>query len=347
MTKKNLSRPISLPISLFLNVFFLLAISFYSYAQRVSGGAPKPGASFGHENTLAIAKNYEINRILGVTFGDEKIEVQKLSLILIDSKGFHYRLETKSATSTTKCVLDATVWNTHSTPSKLVVVTNTKVISGCEQEKVGEVKPIKDLIAITKSPKVLKTQGLNFSVEKIEQVSNSADETHFLLTAETMTKTKSCLINVILKNGIVTSAVTVTNTPECIYETPVRVESVLSKYKDIFSQFPKGINENRPYSEYLDVVRNLSPEKRNEIREHMCLSESKFYQVFAKKAKYMENYLKQTHNMAEGQALYMLYITMGFSTNSGGIFMPALIGMKLAPFFIVDADIFFTNCNPN
>lgn len=314
---------------------FLMTTSLW--AQRVAGGAPKPPVAFGYENALAIAKNEKIQHILASSFNDKNTVLQTLNLKGIDAKGYHYRLKSFSNENQI-CELDITIWNTHTTPINEVKVTALSIISGCKPTKRGNYQNLEDLAVLAKSDSVNSILGLNFSVEKWELVEASKEQKHYKLTADTITAGNPCVLTVLIKNSEVIDATTDSGDKQCkIKETTPPPQSVFKKYNHIFEKFPKNsLIEDISYENYLAVVRTLPPEIRQEIRVYMAISEPEFHKVLSKNTDLLKYFFKKNTSATVGNTLYILYQIMGFPTNTGGIYTPAIIALKLVPFFVID-----------
>ncbi len=323
-----------------LKTFFItsaLLVTTYAIAQRVSGGAPKPRASFGYENMRAVANSLTVQRILNLTFGTDPFVIKNFELIGLDEEGYHYRLQTHSSVTDSECVLDATVWNTHHALVSEIRVVDTKIISGCESTKAAQLNPLVELISIAESKKVMDLLGFNFSTEKLELIKTDFEGSRYHVTARTVNgRTNACEFDITVKN----LEVTMTSMKEpCVIIEPPRLESTHEKYKGFFNQHPTPMNDENLYeTEYISFARKLSVEKRKEIRDYMKLADPKYYAVYSLHAKEMADKVKKSPDFKVGNALFMLYKVMGFPTDTGGIYAPAIIGLSYAPFFILDAD---------
>ncbi len=202
-----------------------------------------------------------------------------------------------------------------------------------------------NLKAILHSDKVGAVLGLSFGIEEVKLISIDHTGYHYKLVANTRMKTIPCVIQATVwnKDAAPISQVKVINVrivSGCSLEEieQQKPKSVLEVYKSVFDLFPKtGFEGGRHYSDYLNVVRSLPKAKRDEIREFMrTSSEAKYFEIYSKNAEQMKGTAAQHPDMNFDNALYMLYVVMGFDPNSAGIIMPAVVGLKLAPFFIVD-----------
>lgn len=69
---------------------------------------------------------------------------------------------------------------------------------------------------------------------------------------------------------------------------------------------------------------------------YMSISEPGFHKVLSKNTEILRNYFQKNSSATVGNTLYILYEIMGFPTNTGGIYAPAIVALKLAPFFVID-----------
>lgn len=199
-----------------------------------------------------------------------------------------------------------------------------------------------NLRAILDNDQLRRTLGPD-GIDEIKLLSIDKDGFHYRITANSIMTEEACVINATVWNSNEATVDQVKVTKFKVVsgcKPPIEKPSVFKVYKkemDLFSKEP--FNGDDLYSKSLDIARTISPEKRAEIREFMrTSSESKYYETYKKEAKRMANTIKKHPNMTQDQALYMLYIVMGFDPNSGGIVIPALVGLDIAPLFIVDAD---------
>ncbi|MCB0369075.1 MAG: hypothetical protein KDD45_06385 [Bdellovibrionales bacterium] len=313
--------------------------TFSSLAQRVAGGTPKPWGAFGYENIRSIYKDEKIQTILAKSFGSNEIQLEKLMLKNIDDNGFHYHLETSSAGSQ-QCDFDVTIWNSHETLVNEVVVTDIKISSGCKSNHEGQLVVLKDLEALMTADQFIKMLNLNFSVEEIKYKNISGQYKLYTVDANTINREGQCHIEVLVKDGVVIGVKNQNGEDTCEIVEKTKPISVLNKYEEIFKQFPKGgLSESASYEEYLNVSRNLSPELRKEIRNYMKRSEPKFYKVLTENKKQMKDFFAKftSENPPKvGNALWILYKIMGVPTDSQGIYIPAIIALEFAPFFVID-----------
>lgn len=199
-----------------------------------------------------------------------------------------------------------------------------------------------NMTAILNSDKISDIMGLNFSIESI--VLKSVDERGYLyaVTAKTAGGQNSCLISatvwnthqatidqVMVRAAKIISGCTIAPEPVSVIET----------YKSTFALFPGSLSESDgTYEEYLKIARSIDPKIRKAIREHMKVSEPRFFEVYSKNAQSMAKTVNTFRGMSIDGAMGMLAQVMGFPPHTEGIIMPVIVGLKFAPFFIVDAD---------
>jgi hypothetical protein len=196
-----------------------------------------------------------------------------------------------------------------------------------------------NLLAIINSPKVHSKLSLGFGIENINLLNVDDGGYHYDVTGRTFTGNVECKLAVTVWNthATLTNEVRVTSVnviSGCVFPRPRT--SVLETYKDVFKKFKKPVDFNSPYENTLKVVRDLSPEQRKTIKEAMKDSDPQFYKVLSANSQTLSNFMKENPRATTKQMLLVLHKVMGFPTDVEGIFMPPLIALNFAPFFIIE-----------
>ncbi len=299
--------------------------SISAYAGGTNGGGTsKPNAEFGLENLGAILADAKIS---------ENSNLQAIHLEKIDKTGYHYAVVLGTPEGA-KC-LRVNVWNTDAALNTEVKVKEVVPAIKCEVKTQKAPFATGPVSTILNDAKVFELLGLNYSIEDLDLIEVKNDTLTYEIWANNRPHTAKCVFHVDVKDQKVKSTEVLSG---CSSEPPPQIPSVLTKYQSIFDQFNQ-LDETAPYDNYLHVVRKLTPEKRKEVIAYMRRSEPKYYQVYKKYGKAMADFFKANPGATNDEAMFILAKVMGFPTDGQqGIFIPLIVGMELAPFFIVDAE---------
>lgn len=201
---------------------------------------------------------------------------------------------------------------------------------------------LENMRAIADSKLIIKHLGLSLEVTEIKLVSKKIPKFVYRVSADTVVREDLCVFDVTVINDHPTPHKDVLVQDLKVVQgcgpiEPKKVPSVLTEFKEYFAQFPKGTNWDQKYSDYVEIARKTPIELRRKIIEFMkTSSEAKYYQVYSQKAWFMRAVLQNYADTTTVEAFYgfLGHEIMGLDI-SNGIVMPVLIGLSIAPLFMV------------